>query len=178
MENPHTVAAFEYRNQIIRSAIHSIKYKHRSRVAKVLAERSEEIIMDFLSENMLVEEDTKILLVPIPLSLSHKYKRGFNQATFIARVLSKYLKNSIVLPKALKRTRNTKPQTAIRKRDARIKNIRGVFRSTIEPTLDEIVIVVDDVSTTGATLAAALAAFKERGWERVYGFALAHGSLN
>lgn len=86
--------------------------------------------------------------VPVPLHRSRKRTRGFNQAAEIARYLS------IPAIPALKRTRATKSQTDL-PAEARHANVRGAFtlRRGVEVE-GRVIVLVDDVSTTGATLEA------------------------
>jgi ComF family protein len=96
------------------------------------------------------------LLVPVPLHVARIHERGFNQAASIAR----YAGRALGIPQAwhaVRRVRDTPSQTALGI-DARHENVRGAFaiaggRARRQLLEAEHVAVVDDVTTTGSTLA-------------------------
>lgn len=96
------------------------------------------------------------LLVPVPLHDARLRERGFNQAAAIAR----YAGRALGIPQAwhaVRRVRDTPSQTAL-DRAARHENVRGAFavssaRLCRQLALAGHVAVVDDVATTGSTLA-------------------------
>ncbi len=102
------------------------------------------------------------LLIPMPLHAARRAERGFNQAAQIAKFAALWL-GVAVDQHSLIRARSTRPQTSLsaaRRRD----NVHGAFElhpscriSAVRPT---ILALVDDVRTTGATLAAASAALE------------------
>ena len=103
------------------------------------------------------------LLVPLPLAPARQRQRGFNQAQLVAHALAREL--ALPLAAALLRTRAGPPQAAL-PWQARLGNVRGAFAA--RGRLDGLaVVLVDDVMTTGATLAAAAAAALAAGARRV-----------
>jgi ComF family protein len=96
------------------------------------------------------------LLVPVPLHPARLAERGFNQAASIAR----YAGRSLRIPQAwhsLRRVRDTPSQTALGMEDRQV-NVRGAFAVASARALRQLVeaghvAVVDDVTTTGSTLA-------------------------
>ena len=110
-------------------------------------------------------------ILPVPLHHSRLRQRGYNQALELAKPLAKHF-GVPVLRDALRRTRATHAQselTAIRRR----RNVRGAFARFSPGTLPEHVAVLDDVFTTGATLAECVRVLKEAGVARVDVWALA-----
>jgi ComF family protein len=85
--------------------------------------------------------------IPVPLHASRRRQRGFNQAADLARHLG------IPVVPALRRIRATPTQTGLPAAQ-RHRNMRDAFAVTqaARPLSGAIVVVVDDVSTTGATL--------------------------
>jgi ComF family protein len=103
------------------------------------------------------------LLVPLPLAAPRQRQRGFNQALEIARGLAREL--GLPHEAALRRRHAGPPQAGLPWAQ-RIANVRGAF--TAQRRLDGLhVVLVDDVMTTGATLADAATAATAAGAARV-----------
>jgi predicted amidophosphoribosyltransferase len=104
-------------------------------------------------------------VVAIPLHARALRRRGFNPAGVLARALA--LRVGVPLrATALERRRDTPSQTGLG-RAARRRNVRGAFRA--RGALPPRVWLVDDVVTTGATLAAAARALRRAGAREVTG---------
>lgn len=102
------------------------------------------------------------VLVPVPTDPRRARQRGYDQAVLLARSVAAALE----LPcwEGLLRTRPTRDQVGLGRR-ARIANLDGSFRASTPPT--GLLLVCDDVCTTGATLASAVAALRAAGATRV-----------
>ncbi len=112
----------------------------------------------------------KPILVPIPLHHSRKRWRGFNQAEVLCQAIAKEL--NLENTDILKRQKITKTQKDLNKEE-RVKNIREAFTLSKDfqnskfKILNSTVILVDDVTTTGATLQEAAKVLKRNGALRV-----------
>jgi competence protein ComFC len=103
------------------------------------------------------QRSANLILVPIPLGKKRKRERGYNQVEVILRALHPLPHTTVSI--LLTRTLETTPQTSL-KREARLKNLKGAFSYASNPALDLencTVVIVDDVTTTGATLRSARA---------------------
>jgi ComF family protein len=143
--------------------IHALKYQGRRSIALGLA-----ALMRTRAPHLLSNAD---VVVPVPLHWRREYARGFNQA----REIAKHLRRPVL--DALVRTRATRPQVELSK-DQRQENVRGVFavkrRWWARPPLAGLkVVVIDDVSTTGATLSACAAVLRNAGAAEVSGLTAA-----
>src|SRR4029079_2275118 len=96
--------------------------------------------------------------VPVPLHPSRRRQRGFNQAADLARHLH------LPVTHALERVRATSAQAGLPAAQ-RHRNVRGAFAPAAgaRHVSGAVVVLVDDVSTTGATLAACARVLKEAG---------------
>jgi len=117
------------------------------------------------------------LLVPVPLHPARLQERGFNQATALARYAGRML-GIPVLGAAVRRVRDTATQTSLGV-EQRHRNVSGAFAVTGKSwrlVQAEHVAVVDDVMTTGSTLAEVRAVLLAAGVRRVDAWAVARAS--
>jgi ComF family protein len=146
-----------------RRAVHALKYAGLPRIADELADAM---------AGVQPERCDKAVLVPIPLAPKRQHERGYNQSEWLARALGRRWSLPVALD-LLIRVRDTRSQTALTP-EARLANVAGAFgMSNVEcpmlndhSTLDiehSTLIIVDDVFTTGATLAGAARALEGAG---------------
>ncbi len=157
------MAAFAYAGPM-RRALAALKYTGASRLAPMVARASLPAL------ERLVEVSGAAALVPVPVHVERLRVRGYNQAELIACELAKGSR----LPVAswLRRVRPTTKQHQL-DRAARLANLRGAFEVTASVLVPPVVILVDDIITTTATLEACASVLRASGAERVYGFAVA-----
>jgi ComF family protein len=138
----------------LRAIIHAMKYDCRRSLARPLAMRMRE-----RGANVL---EGAAAVVPVPLHPSRRRERGFNQADDLARHLG------LPLLTALRRVRATASQVTLAA-GRRHGNVRGAFAVTRSAALLEgsVVVLIDDVSTTGATLEACARALEAGGVREV-----------
>ena len=131
---------------------------------------SKHLINYYLQENWKVD-----IVVPIPLSLSRQSERGYNQAGLLAWPLALAL-GIYYQPKAISRIRETRPQVGLKAHE-RAENVKGAFSANEKLVEGKTILIIDDVTTTGATLSASAQAAIEAGAERVFGLTLARSSF-
>lgn len=113
------------------------------------------------------------VLVPVPLSARRMRERGFNQAELLAREAASLL-GMPVLP-VLRKIRETPPQVGLSRRERQV-NLTGAFTvPDAEAVRKQVVLLVDDVLTTGATAAACACALRDAGASAVYVAVVAAG---
>jgi ComF family protein len=111
------------------------------------------------------------LVVPVPLHARRLAERGYNQSALIAAPIAERLGVPFA-PRALERVRDTPRQMDLA-RAARARNVEGAFLCKIHAVIaGRRVLLVDDVTTTGATLAACMDALRRAGANDVTSVAL------
>ena len=107
----------------------------------------------------------------VPLHPARRRERGYDQErTTLAQRVARTL-DLPVGPKVLSRIRRTKQQ-ALLEREARLANVMGAFQCR-QPVEDESILLVDDVTTTGATLEAAALPLIQAGAAAIHGMTFA-----
>ena len=144
----------DYRRSEVQDLIRSLKYDGSRHAATIAAD----VLADFLREEIASRRlfsTKKILLVPIPLHKARERERGFNQIELVLRSLPAEFKNgdlATIAPASLLRTRATSAQTKLSRME-RIKNAAGAFECGDATLLrGSHIFLIDDVTTTGATL--------------------------
>lgn len=159
-------ALLPYRERSVGALVREAKFKGNRKAHALLACALQEYLNEFLFDRQEYEERSTVL-VPIPLSKKRYRERGYNQVQEVLSFVSLPL-----APRALRRVRDTKAQTSLRK-EGRKKNVEHAFiASDIDPTY--LYIVIDDVLTTGATLSEAVRALKSAGARHIVPIALTH----
>lgn len=171
------LTVFEYKNPLIRQAIWEMKYRGNQKIIHLFAEALSDFIVEEIAEEWLFNQKDKILLIPIPLSNKRKLLRGFNQMELFCSALLTYLpKNTFILEtNALKKVRHTISQTKTRNRKERLTNLTGAFEVTSnELVKGRMIILIDDVFTTGGTMKNASTALRKASAKRIFPVAIAH----
>jgi competence protein ComFC len=110
-------------------------------------------------------------LIPIPLSEQRFAERGYNQVDTIAHPLARMLRWQYI-PDALRRVRHTASQVGLSGSERR-KNVLGVFFAETTKVRGKTILLLDDVTTTGATLNSASLSLLEAGAKKIYALTFA-----
>lgn len=128
----------------LRDCVVALKYRGRHKTAERLARR---ILECSFCQDVLDGADS---LVAVPLHDDRERERGFNQAELIACALARF--RPVRVSRALIRARRTESQTHLSARDRR-RNVRDAFAVTSDLSVrNAVLVMVDDVTTTGATI--------------------------
>ncbi len=149
---------------LIRQAVHELKYRNLRALASPLAE----LMYDYLIKNPLPGE----VLVPVPLHRKRYRERGYNQSALLALELGK-LTGLPVIENCLVRQSYVLPQARAASVGERHENVAGAFACRDGRLRGKGVILVDDVSTSGATLDACAGVLKSAGAAEIRGLTLA-----
>jgi len=149
---------------VMRQAIHQLKYRNLRALAVPLAK----LLNDYLATNPVPGE----VLVPVPLHRKRLRERGYNQSRLLVKELGKLI-NLPVIDDCLIRKQYAPPQTKTTTVDERQSNVVNAFTCRDHRLKDKQVLLIDDVSTSGATLDACAAALKAAGATSVWGLVLA-----
>lgn len=147
-------------------AICKLKYKSRTDLSGTLGA--------LLTDAALPYRGIVDTVIPVPLYPKRLRTRGFNQSALLAASVAKALSIPMSVS-VLARVRDTLPQTEL-DWARRASNVRGAFKATAASSKRR-VLLVDDVTTTGATLSEAAMALRAAGAEQVYCLALAKAEL-
>jgi len=157
-------------------AVYALKYDGLARIADDLA-----LVMAPLRPR----SDAAAALIPIPLASKRLRARGYNQSELLARALARTWRIP-VLPDLLIRTRETPTQMALTP-GTRLANVAGAFgtrnaevgtrNSPAFQLPSSALILVDDVCTTGATLAEAARALTQAGATTIHGVTFARAAI-
>lgn len=147
----------------MRNAIHRLKYRKNIALGWWLSEALSDL---YASTGWKVD-----LVTPVPLGLARLKERGYNQAALLAYPLA--LRYGLRYePRALSRTRETLSQVNLSLSERKL-NVAGAFRGDHKLVAEKVVLVVDDVATSGATLSACAEALLVAGCRQVYCLTLA-----
>ena len=151
-----------------RPAVHALKYGGLPRIADDLA-----AAMNGTRPSV----DGPAVFIPIPLATGRLRERGYNQSEALARALARRWRIPVTVD-LLVRTRETPTQTALTP-GTRLANVAGAFdvRHAAGDMPHVTIVLVDDVFTTGATLAEAARALEQAGAMRIYGVTFARAAI-
>lgn len=161
---------------VLKEAIHQYKYNFIFDVGEILGK----VVSGKLLSSKLKDKNNIIpdfdIVVPVPLHKKRKAWRGFNQSEVLGKVIAKKL-NIKIEKNILIRKRYTIPQMELG-REQRLNNLKGVF---VLGAIHELslrgknILLVDDITTTGATLEECAKVLKLCGTKKVWAIVLAKG---
>lgn len=155
---------------LFRDVLHQLKYGYSEGLAVILGLFLRERFLN--EQRFFMQNLPDFVAVPVPLHWKRFNDRGFNQSELLARQLP------IPVIPLLRRHRATSPQVKL-SREQREKNVSNAFsfvkNARLNLPLLERVLLIDDVFTTGATIAACAKVLKMAGVKEVKALVLTHG---
>ncbi len=177
----HLFWATDYRNPVIKKLIKTFKY----RSIKELANPLSKLLIENLKKISNILNISSSIIVPISLHKKKLRERGYNQSELLAKQVADYYKYQLE-PEILKRKTYTLSQSQIKNHQIRKENLKNAFE--IDPKFikkcqkqnknllkNKIIILIDDVFTTGATLSEAAKILKRAGAKEIWGLVVAKG---
>jgi len=161
------ITLYSYDNEVIKKLIHGLKYKFMEDLALPLgALLSKEL------KKMEEQVGKPDFIAPIPLHKKRLLERGFNQAELLALKISECF-GWPVEKNVIMRSRLTASQVDLDEA-GRKENMKDAFSATdLAKVLNQKIILIDDVFTTGATMEECARVLKNVGAREVLGLALA-----
>lgn len=157
----------EFSSLPVHNAIHALKFQGVRSVAEPLGQ----LLADYACGLPITLSEFNLL--PIPLSPERERERGYNQAELLAQVVARrtdcpLTKNWLIRP------RHRNAQSLAKSHAERTANIAGCF-AVKDPTAvnNQNIILVDDVATSGATLAEAARTLRRAGAKKIIALVVA-----
>ncbi len=158
-------ALYEYKE--IAPAIYRFKYAGRREYAEVFGEEIAYYLQDFLEE---VRPDA---LIPVPMHSTKERQRGYNQAVLLAEAISRCA-NIPVYKDFVKRIKNTRPLKLLNPEE-RLNNLKKAFILAENGVKLSVIVIIDDIYTTGSTIDAIAEVLQKDADRKVYFITLAIG---
>ena len=181
---------FSYKNEFVWRLIWCIKYKKSIPASRIAAYALFQIIKTY------TQAASPIILIPMPITSKRRRERGFNQCELIACELEKLIRISdstdiIIIYDLLFRTRHKSRQT-LKDRKDRLESAHEIFsvnqsiankllkmiekpkQNIDEPLPNYLILVIDDVITTGSTILEAVNILRKNGLTQTFGLSIAH----
>jgi len=164
---------YSYKEPLIKKSLWCLKFKGIKKIGEVFGKVLYEKALT------LIQGEEFVLVIPIPTTRKSFLKRGFNQSDILARALVKENpKQFCVVSNLLKKKYGVKKQTSLKTRNDRIKNMENSYLVSSQNIKEKTILLIDDITTTGATFREAQRVLKQYGAKNVYALAVAYQELN
>jgi len=166
----HTLSVFQYAHPVDH-LIHDLKFNRKLAIARLLGEL---MAQQLKKRARSISSPLPQLIIPVPLHAARLRERGYNQATELARPIARAL-NIPIDYQHCQRQRATAIQSDLPASE-RSRNVKGVF-SVAKKLPAHHVAIVDDVMTTGATVAEFATTLRSAGVEKIEVWVCARAAL-
>lgn len=158
-------AVFEYKS--IADSLYRFKYKGRQEYATYYAACMARSLAGFVKQHQIQA------LVPVPIHITKRHERGYNQAEVLARELGNLLEIPVRYD-LVKRVRKTAPMKNLSSAE-RQNNLKKAFKICCNDVKLDTIVIIDDIYTTGSTIDAMCAELQKAGIENIYYMVFAIG---
>lgn len=171
------LSIYSYRHSLVNKLLWKLKYNHSQDVAKMFGKILGQMLIPIILEKKFLFE--KIVFVPIPLNIGDK--RMHNHAEILANEICDFLNKNITKHcevKSIFIKSTSKKQAHIKIKQERLNNIKNTF--SINPheasslSANNLYIIVDDITTTGATMYEAKTVLGKNTDLKIISVAIAH----
>jgi ComF family protein len=167
------IIAGEYRDPLLGRLLRAFKFDGHQELARPLAAFLIQAVNRQIAVNQLTGKTwSQPIVVPLPLRKKRQRQRGFNQSAILAQALAAYY--DYPFRADLIKVKKTAVQATLDE-TARLKNQAGAYQWHGAPLTGQTVLLIDDITTSGATLAAAAEALSAAGATRIIKLAVAKG---
>lgn len=169
------ISIWNYADPKVRTLIWELKYRKNERLLTSVAQIVFDILKTELLDRALFDNFKDPLLVPIPMSDKRRLERGYNQTEVLCQAVKKLDTENLFTysPSVLKKLKHTESQTKTINKKQRTINVQESMEAS-EGVRNRNVILIDDVTTTGATLGDARRALRSAGAKKIFCLTLAH----
>lgn len=169
-----TLALFAYHDPQVQTLVWEIKYRANKAIAANTASVLYDVLCHELADRALFENFTSPLLIPMPMSPRRRTERGWNQTEILCEELKKLDTENRFEYRSdiLRKVRHTESQTLIENKKKRLENLDGSMESS--SITGRCVVLLDDVTTTGASLSEGKRALRSAGARKILCITVAH----
>lgn len=162
------ISLFLYKG-MIRNKILDFKFNNKPYIAKMFGKLLADYILD-----LKVKID---VIIPVPIHIKRYLDRGYNQSELLSKEISKNI-NIYHATNILKKVKNTVAQSTL-SMSKRKANVIGTYKIINEEKIkDKVILLVDDVYTTGATAGECSKLLKENGASSVIVATIAYSKFS
>lgn len=159
---------YEYTG-IIKKQIYKFKFKENKYIKNTFAE--------LITQKVIKLKLKFDIIIPVPISYYRYLERGYNQCEEISKLIGKFLNKNVGLNILIK-SKNNKKQSTLHVNE-RKKNVLGVYNIKHQERIkNKIVLLIDDIYTTGATINECAKMLKIFGAKKVLVITIAYAKKN
>jgi predicted amidophosphoribosyltransferase len=183
---PWVFSLYSYKNEVMHACVRHIKNYPDQEMITVLLFGKKFMIIGWLSGIIKRYQVNNIYLIPVPIHRDRFLDRGYNQSEMIAKALRDIIMNTLknvsvtIDTECIIKSKVTEKQALIDDRAVRLENMKNAFTLHQPEKMGQIflknnaiLIIVDDITTTGGTLSEIRNVCTPHE-ERVFGFTLGH----